>query len=1015
MDDTKQSAGRATSSDGRFLSRMALNDNKAGMEGLDKEKINKIILEASKGSRFYENELKKEQQVNQRIEKMLQQKEQITEQQLSKAQSQVEKLAVELERGRELGYTIVHVDMDAFYAAVEMRDRPELRDKPMAVGSMSMLSTSNYHARKFGVRAAMPGFIAKKLCPSLIIVQLHFDKYKAVSAEVREIFADYDPNFLPMSLDEAYLDITEHLEQRRCWPESRRTCYISTDSPSEGGSVNEGDGNTSPVLFEDSPPLPPQKAVVFGISAEEVVKEMRFRIEQRTTLTASAGIAPNMMLAKVCSDKNKPNGQYMIPPDRQAVMDFIQGLPIRKVPGIGKVTEKMLRALGITTCAELYQQGALLTLLFSETSWHHFMEISLGLGSTHIERDGERKSMSTERTFSELSNAEDQYSFCRELCHDLAQDLLKEELKGKTVTLKLKNVNFDVKTRASTVSSVVSTEEEIYAIAKDLLKTEIDNARPQPLRLRLMGVRVSGFPAQEDKKPLQKSIIGFLQAGKQVAPTTVDNVSQDTRTNSGEKDSRTNAGEQDSRADTSEQDSRADTSEQDSRADTSEQDSRADTSEQDSRADTGEQDSRTNTGSQDSRTNTGEQDSRTNMGEQESRTNTGKQDTRANTDEPEGALSFFNKKRAAREQADEQQRQSFFEKVQAQRQRLLETQQARDHGDAPISHRVREDEGGPSSSRNNRPLGQSFTCPVCFQKQNTTNLETFNRHIDECLSGSPVDEPSLVPGVQEGADLIVDEPTKKCLDNRTCTLPRRKDLKCDRTVGIVQLEDISLGHCSTSLILPVKHGADIVTSTKTVPGGTESLMNITHPIRESYSNNVASVKETTISQGCRITSVPSDSSSKKHNSTVKTGGNFEQDGVNPSSGLSAGVPESKGDVGLTLGEGALKSWSLKGQEDTALVCPVCNLKQETTDLSLFNRHVDVCLNQDVIQELREERACSHNSNLMTHRKCKGKPEDGQKSLNSRSKIKRSGSPPLHPVAKKSKAPATKNTIDRFFR
>ncbi|KAK6492455.1 DNA polymerase kappa isoform X1 [Huso huso] len=1015
MDDTKQSAGRATSSDGRFLSRMALNDNKAGMEGLDKEKINKIILEASKGSRLYENELKKEQQVNQRIEKMLQQKEQITEQQLSKAQSQVEKLAVELERGRELGYTIVHVDMDAFYAAVEMRDRPELRDKPMAVGSMSMLSTSNYHARKFGVRAAMPGFIAKKLCPNLIIVQLHFDKYKAVSAEVREIFADYDPNFLPMSLDEAYLDITEHLEQRRCWPESRRTCYISTDSPSEGGSVNEGDGNTSPVLFEDSPPLPPQKAVVFGISAEEVVKEMRFRIEQRTTLTASAGIAPNMMLAKVCSDKNKPNGQYMIPPDRQAVMDFIQGLPIRKVPGIGKVTEKMLRALGITTCAELYQQGALLTLLFSETSWHHFMEISLGLGSTHIERDGERKSMSTERTFSELSNAEDQYSFCRELCHDLAQDLLKEELKGKTVTLKLKNVNFDVKTRASTVSSVVSTEEEIYAVARDLLKTEIDNASPQPLRLRLMGSLwvISFVTARRIKKPLQKSIIGFLQAGKQVAPTTVDNVFSSLRIVQGRTNqtavvpqslcSRLSRG---FRAKKTSRRASLVSSNKTAVADTVDKVSKTPEPEQDSRADTGEQDSRADTGEQDSRADTDEQDSRA---------DTGKQDTRADTDEPEGALSFFNKKRAAREQADEQQRQSFFKKVQAQRQRLLETQQARDHGDAPISHTVREDEGGPSSSRNNRPLGQSFTCPVCFQKQNTTNLETFNRHIDECLSGSPVDEPSLVPSVQEGADLIVDEPTKKCLDNRTCTLPRRKDWKCDRTVGIVQLEDISLGHCSTSLILPVKHGADIVTSTKTVPGGTESLMNITHPIRESYSNNVASVKETTISQGCRITSVPSDSSSKNHNSTVKTGGNFEQDGVNPSSGLSAGVPESKGDVGLTLGEGALKSWSLKGQEDTALVCPVCNLKQETTDLSLFNRHVDVCLNQDVIQELREERACSHNSNLMTHRKCKGKPEDGQKFLNSRSKIKRSGSPPLHPVAKKSKAPATKNTIDRFFR
>ncbi|XP_041102103.1 DNA polymerase kappa-like isoform X2 [Polyodon spathula] len=966
MDDTKQSAERATSSDGRFLSRMALNDNKAGMEGLDKEKINKIILEASK----------------------------------------VEKHAVELERGRELGRTIVHVDMDAFYAAVEMRDRPELRDKPMAVGSMSMLSTSNYHARKFGVRAAMPGFIAKKLCPNLIIVQLHFDKYKAVSAEVREIFADYDPNFLPMSLDEAYLDITEHLEQRRCWPESRRTFYISTDSPSEGGSVNEDDGDTSPVLFEDSPPLPPQKAVVFGISAEEVVKEMRFRIEQRTTLTASAGIAANMMLAKVCSDKNKPNGQYMIPPDRQAVMDFIQELPIRKVPGIGKVTEKMLRALGITTCTELHQQGALLALLFSETSWHHFMEISLGLGSTHIERDGDRKSMSTERTFSELSNAEDQYSFCRELCHDLARDLLKEELKGKTVTLKLKHVNFDVKTRASTVSSAVSTEEEIYAIARDLLKTEIDNASPEPLRIRLMGVRVSGFLAQEDKKPLQKSIIGFLQAGKQVASSTVDNASQDTRAN---------MGEQDTRAKTGEEASRTNIGEHNSGANTGEEDSRANTGEEDSRANTGEEDSRANTGEEDSRANTGEEDSRANTGEEDSRANTGEEDRRANTGEQKGVLSFFNKRRAEREQADEQQRQSFFEKVQAQRQRLLETQQAHDHGEAPISHTVREEEGGPSSSRNNRPSGQCFTCPVCFQKQNTTNLETFNRHIDECLSGSPVDEPSLVPGMQEGADLIVDEPTKKSLDNSTFTLPRRKDWKCDRTVGIVQLEDISLGHCSTSLILPVKHGADIVTSTKTVPGGTESLTNITHPVRESYSNNVASVKETTISQGCQITSFPSDSSSKNHNRTVETGGIPEQNGVNPNSGLSAAVPESKGDVGMTLGEGAQKSCSLTWQEDTALVCPVCNLKQDTTDLSLFNRHVDVCLNQDVIQELRDERACSHNSNLMTHGKCKGKPEDGQKFLNSRSKIKRSGSPPLHPAAKKSKAPATKNTIDRFFR
>lgn len=380
---------------------MGLNDNKAGMEGLDKEKINKIIMEATKGSRFYGNELKKEKQVNQRIENMMQQKAQITSQQLRKAQLQVDRFAMELERNRNLNNTIVHVDMDAFYAAVEMRDNPELKEKPIAVGSMSMLATSNYHARRFGVRAAMPGFIAKKLCPQLIIVPPNFDKYRAVSKEVKEILAEYDPNFMAMSLDEAYLNITQHLQERQGWPEDKRRYFIKIgncrkiDTPGqEADELIEREHSISPLLFEDSPPdLQPQGSpfqlnseeqnnpqiaqnpVVFGTSAEEVVKEIRFRIEQKTTLTASAGIAPNTMLAKVCSDKNKPNGQYQIVPSRSAVMDFIKDLPIRKVSGIGKVTEKMLLALGIVTCTELYQQRALLSLLFSESSWHYFLQV----------------------------------------------------------------------------------------------------------------------------------------------------------------------------------------------------------------------------------------------------------------------------------------------------------------------------------------------------------------------------------------------------------------------------------------------------------------------------------------------------------------------------------------------------------------------------------------------------------------------------------------------------------------
>ncbi|XP_059772575.1 DNA polymerase kappa isoform X2 [Balaenoptera ricei] len=518
-----------------LLLRVGLNDNKAGMEGLDKEKINKIIMEATKGSRFYGNELKKEKQVNQRIENMMQQKAQITSQQLRKAQLQVDRFAMELEHSRDLNNTIVHIDMDAFYAAVEMRDNPELKDKPIAVGSVSMLSTSNYHARRYGVRAAMPGFIAKRLCPQLIIVPPNFDKYRAVSREVKDILADYDPNFMALSLDEAYVNITKHLEERQNWPEDKRKYFIKTgnslenDKPGkEVNKLHEQERSISPLLFEDSPPdlQSPgspfqvnfeelnnlqilQNSIVFGTSAEEVVKEIRFRIEQKTTLTASAGIAPNTMLAKVCSDKNKPNGQYQILPNRQAVMDFIKDLPIRKVSGIGKVTEKMLKALGIITCTELYQQRALLSLLFSETSWHYFLHISLGLGSTHLAR-----------TFSEISKAEEQYSLCQELCSELAQDLQKEGLKGRTVTIKLKNVNFEVKTRASTVSSVVSTAEEIFAIAKELLRTEIDADFPHPLRLRLMGVRLSGFPSEEEKKHQQRSIIGFLQPGNQALSAT---------------------------------------------------------------------------------------------------------------------------------------------------------------------------------------------------------------------------------------------------------------------------------------------------------------------------------------------------------------------------------------------------------------------------------------------------------------------------------------------------------------
>ncbi|XP_048854896.1 DNA polymerase kappa isoform X2 [Brienomyrus brachyistius] len=879
-----------------FLSRMALNDNKAGMEGLDRDKINKIILEASKGSRFYENELKKEQQVNQRIGRMMKQTAQITEQQLQSAQTQVDKLTAALERGRELGRVIVHVDMDAFYAAVEMRDRPELKDKPMAVGSWSMLSTSNYHARKFGVRAAMPGFIAKKLCPNLIIVPLNFEKYRAVSLEVREIFAEYDENFLPMSLDEAYLDITDHLVQRLSWPDSMRTHHLRSAGDGERKEQPAPD-DLSPVLFEDSPtasasPCDALGAVVFGMSAEEAVREMRFRIEQKTALTASAGIAPNMMLAKVCSDKNKPNGQYRIPAERQTVMDFIQDLPIRKVPGIGKVTEKMLSALEITTCAELRQKGALLSLLFSDTSWHHFLQISLGLGSTNVERDGERKSMSTERTFAEMSDAEEQYGLCRGLCRDLSQELQKEGLKGKTVTVKLKNVNFEVKTRALTLSSVVSTEEEIFAAAKDLLKVEIDHVSPHPLKLRLMGVRVSGFVSTDDRKPLQKSIISFLRTGQSESGGATPHISLEHGVTNVSPEKASNLMHPD--------------------------------------------------------TVCSQQAATLHLAEQLSTGQMKQEVSKPESGPKRNPESFFQRAHRLRVQAKQEE----FPGVSDTGHVLLN----------PIRT-------------------ECFTCPVCFREQESTDLAMFNRHVDKCLSGS-----SIAPGEKDGSVDAVGNCVWEGEGSWQVHLNNASQDITDQRKGSNKLHGAS-GPKSTRL--------QAISDRKPVgpaaPGGL---------LFKQTEKNEPSL--------C----VPGPSGSDFQNSSRR------------STACDTIVTDFHGCYGdddrtFPGGETPAEAACLDPQNPN-LVCPVCSVPQDTTDLVLFNRHVDVCLSQGILQELGQHVAVS-NPSSPSCTKVKGFPREFPRSdstsraSDSRGKHKREGSPPPPAPHKRAKAVGSLNTIDRFFR
>uniref|UniRef100_A0A453HF41 DNA polymerase kappa n=1 Tax=Aegilops tauschii subsp. strangulata TaxID=200361 RepID=A0A453HF41_AEGTS len=438
----------------------AYTNAKAGMEGVDREKVQKVIYEMSKGSKYFENEQKKEAITKLKIEHLRAQCAKLTDNDISHFQKVAEKKILELEASRDLSKIWLHTDMDAFYAAVETLENPSLKGKPLAVGSMSMIATASYEARKFGVRAAMPGFIGCKLCPDLVFVRPNFGRYTHYSGLARKVFQRYDPNFFATSLDEAYLDITEVCSER-------------------------------------------------GITGEEVASELRDAVHQETGLTCSAGVAPNRMIAKVCSDINKPNGQFILPNDRDAVTTFVSTLPIRKIGGIGKVTEQMLhQVLGISTCQEMLQKGAFLCALFSEGSTDFFLSVGLGLGGTETPEHRLRKSMSCERTFSATNDSHLLFEKLDNLAENLADDMQKECLKGRTLTLKLKTAAFEVRTRAATAQNYISSKEDILIYAKKLLKAEM------PLSLRLMGLRMSHFSGEKDDStsPTQKTLDRFFHS-----------------------------------------------------------------------------------------------------------------------------------------------------------------------------------------------------------------------------------------------------------------------------------------------------------------------------------------------------------------------------------------------------------------------------------------------------------------------------------------------------------------------
>jgi len=331
--------------------------------------------------------------------------------------------------------------MDAFYASVEQRDNPELRGKPVAVGGSrerGVVAAASYEARKFGVHSAMPSLIAKRKCPDLIFVKPRFDAYKAISLQIREIFAEYTPIIEPLSLDEAYLDVTENL-----------------------------------------------KGI---ISATQIAEEIRARIRTETELTASAGVSYNKFLAKLASDHRKPDGLFVITPTMGPV--FVQTLPVRKFHGVGPATAKKMARLGIETGLDLRAPTlAFLQQNFGKAGSYYYWA-ARGVDERPVRADRIRKSVGAENTFPvDL--------FAYEAARDALQEIIdkvwghceRSAIRGRTVTLKVKFANFRQITRRCTGQQQIKTRNELGELGNALLEPLF----PVTRGVRLLGVSLSSL------------------------------------------------------------------------------------------------------------------------------------------------------------------------------------------------------------------------------------------------------------------------------------------------------------------------------------------------------------------------------------------------------------------------------------------------------------------------------------------------------------------------------------------
>tara|TARA_R110000868_G_scaffold343120_7_gene604210 strand:+ start:8699 stop:9796 length:1098 start_codon:yes stop_codon:yes gene_type:complete len=348
---------------------------------------------------------------------------------------------------------IIHVDMDAFYASVEQMDDPTLKGKPLAVGGAEkrgVVAAASYEARKFGVRSAMSGYMAKKNCPNLIFVPPRFARYKEISLKIRNIFYDYTDLVEPLSLDEAYLDVTTNKK-----------------------------GNPSASL---------------------IAEEIRQRIFDEVGLTASAGISINKFIAKVASDYNKPNGQKTVNPEE--VISFLEDLEIRKFYGVGKVTADKMYQLGIFTGKDL--KGKSIEFLQENfgKSGEYYYHVVRGIHNSEVKPNRIPKSVGAERTFDEnLSSEIFMLQRLENIAIELEKRLKKAKISGKTVTLKIKYSDFTLQTRSKTLPYFIAEKSLILETTKELLYQEkMENS------VRLLGISLSNLNTDKNE-PLEQKIL----------------------------------------------------------------------------------------------------------------------------------------------------------------------------------------------------------------------------------------------------------------------------------------------------------------------------------------------------------------------------------------------------------------------------------------------------------------------------------------------------------------------------